>query len=261
MVGERPATSPAAFRSHGGLPVDNYDLQYGDDRYAAAAAPVSARAAFIRRTYGHLTAAIFALVAIEAGLFASGLAEPAVRKLFSVPYAGLLLMVAFIGGGFAAQMMARSRSSPAVQYLGLSVYVLLEAVILLPLLYLAEKQFPGQMLPAKAAVVTLMAFAGLTAAVFISGKDFSFLGPVLWVAALGALGVIVASIIFGFTLGIVWAYVMVVLAAGFIVYDTSNVMHHYRTDEHVAAALALFASVALMFWYVLRIFMYSGNND
>jgi FtsH-binding integral membrane protein len=113
----------------------------------------------------------------------------------------------------------------------------------------------------KAAVVTLMAFAGLTAAVFISGKDFSFLGPVLWVAALGALGVIVASIIFGFTLGIVWAYVMVVLAAGFIVYDTSNVMHHYRTDEHVAAALALFASVALMFWYVLRIFMYSGNND
>lgn len=241
--------------------MDNYDLRYGDDRYSAASAPVSARAAFIRRTYAHLAGAIFALVAIEAALFASGLAETAVRSLFSVPYAGLLLMVAFIGGGFVAQMMARSHMAKPIQYLGLTGYVLLEAAILLPLLYLADTRFPGQMLPAKAAVVTLMAFAGLTAAVFISGKDFSFLGPVLWVAALGALGVIVASLIFGFTLGIVWAYAMVVLAGGFIVYDTSNVIHQYRTDEHVAAALGLFASVALMFWYVLRIFMFSGRND
>ena len=53
---------------------------------------------------------------------------------------------------------------------------------------------------------------------------------------------------------------MVILAAGFIVYDTSNVMHHYRTDQHVAAALALFGSVALMFWYVLRLFLYSRSE-
>jgi len=33
------------------------------------------------------------------------------------------------------------------------------------------------------------------------------------------------------------------------------VLHHYRTDQHVAAALALFAAVALMFWFIVRIFM------
>jgi FtsH-binding integral membrane protein len=48
---------------------------------------------------------------------------------------------------------------------------------------------------------------------------------------------------------------MVALAGGAILFDTSNVLHRYPTDRHVAAALALFASVALMFWYVLRIFM------
>ena len=61
--------------------------------------------------------------------------------------------------------------------------------------------------------------------------------------------------LFGFTLGIMFSYVMVALACGYILYDTSNVMQHYRTSQHVAASLALFASVMLLFWYVLRIVM------
>jgi FtsH-binding integral membrane protein len=48
---------------------------------------------------------------------------------------------------------------------------------------------------------------------------------------------------------------MVVLASGYILYHTSNVLHHYGTEQYVAAALALFASVALLFWYVLQLFM------
>jgi FtsH-binding integral membrane protein len=54
---------------------------------------------------------------------------------------------------------------------------------------------------------------------------------------------------------------MIALAAGFIVYDTSNVMHHYGTDQHVAASLELFASVALLFWYILRLFMATSRDD
>ena len=48
---------------------------------------------------------------------------------------------------------------------------------------------------------------------------------------------------------------MVVLMSGYILYYTSNVMLHYRTDQHVAAALALFAAVATLFWYILQIVM------
>jgi FtsH-binding integral membrane protein len=46
---------------------------------------------------------------------------------------------------------------------------------------------------------------------------------------------------------------MIAYAAGAILYNTSNVLHHYRPDQHVAASLALFASVALLFWYVLQL--------
>ena len=54
---------------------------------------------------------------------------------------------------------------------------------------------------------------------------------------------------------------MIVFACGWILYDTSNVLHHYRIGQHVAASLALFASVALLFWYVLRLVMALTSRD
>jgi uncharacterized protein len=98
-------------------------------------------------------------------------------------------------------------------------------------------------------------FAGLTATAFITRKDFSFLGSILTVCGFIALGVIVCSILFGFTLGLLFSAIMVFFAAGSILYTTSNIMHHYRTNQHVAASLALFSGVMLLLWYVLRIVM------
>ena len=74
------------------------------------------------------------------------------------------------------------------------------------------------------------------------------------------MAVVVVGMISGSTLGLWFSGLMVMLASGYILYDTSNVMLHYRTDQHVAASLALFASVALLFWYVLRIFMALREN-
>jgi hypothetical protein len=76
---------------------------------------------------------------------------------------------------------------------------------------------------------------------------------VLILGSLLALGLIVASLFFGFDLGGIFAVAMVGLAAAAVLYSTSNVMLHYRTDEYVAASLSLFAAVALMFYYVLMI--------
>lgn len=236
-------------------------LQYpGAQSATVADATSEARRAFIRRTYAHLAGAILAFVAIEGVLFASGIGQNLALQLFSSRGSMLLLMALFIGGAFAAQMMARSSTSVGMQYAGLSMYVMLEVVIFLPILAVAEHRFPGQHIALTAGIVTLLAFGALTLGVFVSGKDFSFLGPFLWVAALASFGLIIAGIIFGFSLGMVFAYAMVLLASGFIVYDTSNVIHHYRTDQHVAAALALFASVAMMFWYILRIFLGSRSE-
>jgi len=228
----------------------------------AAQAPASARAAFIRRTYLHLAGAILAFVGLEAVLVGSGVGTEFLKTMAVNKGAWLVLMVAFVGGGYLAQYLAQSARSVGAQYMGLAMYVLLEVVIFLPILTIAtlHPQYAGKDLPLQAGIMTLMVCGGLTAAVFWSGKDFSFMGPALMVMSWLALGLVFAAVIFGFSLGLVFTFAMLALAAGYIIYDTSNVMHHYRTDQHVAAALALFASVALMFYYVLRLLMSMNSN-
>ena len=70
-----------------------------------------------------------------------------------------------------------------------------------------------------------------------------------------ALVLIVASVLFGFNLGTFFTVAMIALAGGAILYKTSGVMRHYPHDKQVAASLELFACVALLFWYVLQLFM------
>ncbi|HMB92817.1 MAG TPA: Bax inhibitor-1 family protein, partial [Rhodothermales bacterium] len=81
------------------------------------------------------------------------------------------------------------------------------------------------------------------------------LGSVLRWGFIVAIVLIVAALLFGFELGTFFSVAMIALAGGAILYDTSNILHHYPEDRYVGAALELFASVALMFWYVLRLFM------
>jgi FtsH-binding integral membrane protein len=103
--------------------------------------------------------------------------------------------------------------------------------------------------------------AGITATAFITKKDFSFLGGILTIGGFVALGIIVASIIFGFGLGLIFAGAMAIFASIAILYTTSNLIHRYRTDQYVAASLALFAGVALLFWYLLHILMSLAGRD
>jgi FtsH-binding integral membrane protein len=230
----------------------------------AIRAQESARAAFIRRTYGHLAGAILAFVGIELVIFQAlpaGTPEALIRTLFGSPVMLLVLMGAFVGVGWLAQAWAQSDSSPGLQYLGLALYVVFQAIIFVPILFVATYMVPnGQNIIPTAGILTLAMFAGLTLSVFITGKDFSFLGPILSIASFVAIGFIIAAIIFGFSLGLVFSFAMVALASAFIIYDTSNVLHHYRTDQYVAASLALFASVAVLFFYILRILIATSSS-
>jgi hypothetical protein len=262
LVDDRPCgrrTKPDTI--HRRLDVQNYDLRYDEARYSAAAAPASARAAFLKGTYGHLAAAVLAFVGIEAALFYSGLADTIVTQYLRLPFAMLGLVVGFLVASYVAGYMAQSHFPKPVQYLGLAGYVLVEAVIFLPLLYYAQAKYPGQYLPLQAGALTLVSVAALTLAVWTSGVNFSFLGPVLWVGSLVAIGVILASIFMGFTLGLVFVAAMCVLASLAVVYQTSNVIHEYGPGQEVAAALGLFSAVAMMFWYVLQLLMSGGSRE
>jgi len=221
---------------------------------AANAMPAN-RAQFIRRTYMLLAVAIAAFIGVEAFLFATGSAQLIAGVIFGGGGIGWLLVLGlFMLISFIANKWAVSDTSAGLQYLGLGIYVVAEAIIFVPLIYIATYASGDAAVLLKAGIVTIGLFLGITATVFLTKSDFSFLAPILAMGGFAALGFIVASILFGFTLGNVFAFVMVAFAGTAILYQTSNVLHRFRTDQHVAAALVLFASVALLFWYILRIF-------
>lgn len=232
--------------------MEDFTSTYGNS--VAEAAPAE-RAAFIRKTYLLLAAAILGFVVVEGFLFASGAAVAIASVIFSGGAIGWLVVLGlFMGVSFLANRWATSDTSTAVQYAGLGIFIIAEAIIFVPLILIATSVSGDASVLLKAGIVTLGLFLGITMTVFITRTDFSFLRPVLAIGGFAALGFIVASAIFGFSLGTVFAFVMVAFAGTAILYETSNVLHRFNTKQHVAASLTLFASVALLFWYILSIF-------
>jgi hypothetical protein len=217
--------------------------------------PVSAldtdtRATFIWRVYGHVALAILAFAGIESYLFSSGIAYGIVDKMAGTSW--LLILGAFMVVGWLASHAAHTVQSKPLQYLALGGIVVAWSIIFVPMLAYAM-QTPGVI--DSAAGVTLLGTAGLTAVAFVTRKDFSFLrGILMWAGVLAIVGII-GSVLFGFVLGTWFSVAMIGFAGAAVLYDTSNIIHHYPQDRYVAAALQLFASIAMMFWYVLRLLM------
>lgn len=219
-------------------------------RIAVADAPVDTRARFITRTYNHLFGAIIAFAGIEFALFHFKIAESIAAAMYQ---RWLLVLGGFMLVGWLASSVAARATSKAAQYAALAAYVVVEAIIFVPLLYVADVYAPGTI--QSAGIVTLLGFGGLSAVAFTTRKDFSFLGGLLRWGGICALALIVAGAIFGFALGTFFSVAMIAFAGAAILYNTSNVLLHYPEDRYVSAALELFAAVALLFWYVLRLFL------
>jgi hypothetical protein len=224
-------------------------------------APAETRSEFIRKTYMHLAAALTAFGLLETALIQAGFGLHAMRFLSAVPYAWLMVLGGFVIVGWLASRLAASSASPAVQYLGLGLYVVAEAFIFLPIITMAIGMTGGTVILGQAAVLTGALVLGITVVAFTSGRDFSFLGGMLKIGGFVALGLIVASLIMGFSLGLWFSVAMVLFAGGAVLYDTSNILHRYQPGQHVGASLALFASIAMMFYYVLRILMSLTGRD
>jgi len=212
---------------------------------------VESRAAFIWRVYAHVALAIVAFAGIESWLFSTGRAEAIFQRMAGTNW--LLILGAFMLVSWLATHVALRVESKPLQYLALGGFVIAEAIIFVPLLTLAMIQGPGMI--ESAAGVTLLGTGGLTAVALITRKDFSFLRGILFWVGILAIVAIIGGVLFGFELGTWFSVAMIGFAGAAVLYDTSNILHHYPEDRHVAASLALFASIALMFWYVLRLFI------
>lgn len=223
--------------------------------YAVSAAPVDQRAEFIRKTYYHVAGATATL----AILLATFMQIPAMVNLAAMMGQNWLIVLGvFMFVSWISERWAHSATSLSKQYLGLGIFVLAYSILFLPMILVASLYYEGIIM--KAALATTALTLGLTFVAFTTKKDFSFLGGILKIGGFIALGLIAMQLLpipglQGFDLGLWFSIGMIVLASASILYNTSNMIHHYRTDQYVAASMGLFASVALLFWYILRLFM------
>ncbi|RLA32877.1 MAG: permease [Gammaproteobacteria bacterium] len=210
----------------------------------------SDRSTFIWKCYAHVVGAIVVFAAIEVYLFQSGIAAAIAAPMMNN---WLMVIGAFMLASWGATHVAHRIESKNMQYAAFAFFVFVEALIFAPMLYVAYMMEPG--IIDSAAGVTILGCVGLVATAMITGKDFSFLRSMLvWIGML-AFVAIIGSVLFGFELGTWFSVAMIGFAGAAVLYDTSNIMHHYPQDKYVAASMALFASIALMFWYILRLFM------
>ncbi|MCP4774745.1 MAG: permease, partial [Planctomycetaceae bacterium] len=140
---------------------------------SAQMAAADERATFIRRTYIHLLGAILACIAVDTVILTlffnqiGGMLQGLGQMTWLVVLGGFMLV------SVVADRWARSDTSKGMQYAGLGIYVVAEALILVPLLFIAQSIAPGAI--QAAGIVTTFVFGGLTATVLITKADFSFL--------------------------------------------------------------------------------------
>ena len=210
------------------------------------------RATFFKKTYSHVAYAILAFMLVEAILLKIVPIEW-ILSMMGGKFVWLFILGLFwLGSTLSDRLVFHPDRNK--QYLGLGLYVLLEAIIFLPMIAIAVIYSGGEMIM-QAAIITLFMFSGLTAVVFMTKTDFSFLRTAITIGGFVALGVIVVGAIFGFNLGLWFSVGMVVLASASILYQTSQIKDKFSTDQYVGASLQLFASIMLLFWYILRILM------
>jgi len=229
-------------------------------RHARATLGVSDRVAFLRKTYALLGGALIALALVVGGMMRlvpeTSLAMS--RWAFGGTWSWLLVLGLFMGVGYLAERLAWSPTSRALQYIGLGLAVLAQGLLLQPLLWLVIIKLgttDAMSVIAQATTITLSIFGGLSLTVFLTRRDFSFLRGALVIGSFAALGVILASALFGFSLGALFCGAMVLLMAGYILYQTGQIARDFPPTAHVAAALMLFSTVATLFWYVLQLLL------
>ncbi|HKX87319.1 MAG TPA: Bax inhibitor-1 family protein [Flavobacterium sp.] len=210
------------------------------------------QAEFFKKTYTHVALAILAFIVVETVLLRV-VPESLIFAMLGGKYVWLFILGLFWLGSTFSNNLA-FHPSKEKQYLGLGLFVLLEAIIFLPLLAIATLYTDGNVIM-QAAMITLFMFSGLTAVVLFTKTDFSFLRTAVLIGGFVALGTIVAGAIFGFNLGLWFSVGMVVLASASILYQTHQIKEQYATTQYVGAALQLFSSIMMLFWYVLRILM------
>lgn len=218
--------------------------------------PPQTRADFMKGVYAHLMGGILAFIAVSWVLHRAGLDIEIYRAVMNTSW--LLILGGFMLVSWIANSMGVRARTPGAQYGGYALLVVANAVLFtIPFVHarivaLDNGLDDGEIIR-NAAYLTIFAFVGLSIIAIRTGKDFSFLRGILLWGGVMALVAIVGSVLLGANLGLWFTLGMIAFAGAAILYDTQKVYRAYPPDMVVPAAMSLFASIALLFWYVLQL--------
>lgn len=242
--------------------LDNWDGAYKSDDYyrqiisnTRDAAVTESR--FLTRTYVNLTGAVLLFAALEALIFTFFGAEPILRAVAqSGRGLGIVMLALCFLGPMGVNAIISNAKTRFGYYVALVAYVVLYTVLFIPILSIASS-FCGTAIIWQAVGLTAALFVALSAAVIMTRANFTFLRAGLAFGGIAALILIVASLLFGFELGAWFSIAMILLACGYILFETSVILHANDLDENsdVVAALTLFGSVMTLFFYILRLLL------
>ncbi len=226
-------------------------MEYGNTTVPVGLQSAEVRTAFMGRVYARLVAGVAAFVLIELYLFTSGLAVAITEFVFSTSW--LLILGGFMVVSWLANSVALRATTPGSQWGGYLLLVAANALIFAPMLVIAEVQVPGTV--AAAGQYSIAGFVILSVIAHRSARDFTWLGATLrWFGVL-ALVAIVIAVVTGSALGTWFSLAMIGFAGAAILYETQVILRETPPGRETVAAMALFSSLALMFWYVLRLLM------
>jgi len=218
---------------------------------AAAFAAASEKATFLKKVYGIL---FLGVLGFAATLWAAANVAPvndlAVgigRLIYGNRWGWLIYMGIFIGGSMAVHAVAEKRPINAIAF---AAWVVVLALLIAPIV-LFVNDVRGPAIVSQASGITALVFGVLTVYVLWTGKDFSWLRGILWMIGGSLLIVCLVGLIGGFSLGLWVSWAIVALMAGYILYDTSLVLHRLPATMAMSGAVMLFTDVVLLFKHIL----------
>jgi uncharacterized protein len=237
--------------SHQFSPAPNPDVQVPGVPIAQQGENV--RAAFMNRVYMTLLLGIAAFIGMQYVLFWTGAAAAITQFVIQMNW--LPILGGFMLATWLATRMSSAATTPGKAWGGYLLLIGANALLFATPLWIAHRTPELEGTITTAAWISILAFAGLSAIAMLTGKDFSFLRSILMWGGVLALCLIVGSVLFGAQLGTWFAVAMIGFAGAAILYDTQKVYRSFPPGAEVVAAMHLFSSLALLFWYVLQVLM------
>lgn len=170
-----------------------------------------------------------------------------------------------IGAFVCVIALSFTRAVPGVNLLLLYGLSVLEGLFFGPVLNYIIRGFAlGGQIVGEAFAITAIVMAGIGTYVWITNKDFGYLGRFLFIGLLAVIGIGFIALILGFfghsffaipQIYMLYELVIVALFVGFMLYDFSNIKQRYGPGDYVTATVALYLDFLNMFWALVQILL------